>query len=557
MTTHLCRDILIGGTLGGATGAYDSMWTANVFLQGTLGFTQIQSAGNVAIIPPAYQDTVVTYHSATQIGPNSWTYAQISSSIIDRTTGSCFINLGTGKEFYVQFSTDVMNLSAAAYPIGYPSVSASFPVGSNPWLNKWICLKSKEFPLANSGIFDVISQSYSDNAIIINFRAHTGSYPSVQTGSFATASFWLPPPGSDHLNGYNRTHGGYAILNAAGPNGLSNDVTGRYGTSGSLSAYPRIILESPHSTRWQLRMCLEDTNDLGNPNDWALSMVPGFGAVNAEFPIGKFETTGALHLHPQEWYDIPGGLSYPSFTHWSGLKPGLDRSYKWSGFPRINDSENWRFRARMYIWGDDETGSCAMFLRTGSNGNMSNGWLFFGIPEDEPDPLPGSHPVHRLFMQGITYYNAFGDISWRTGEYNTYGAGGAAYSLNLRQGPIPCVFAPLTSIAFVQSSYNPWGLTADQPIFSDKRMLSSSFSGGARELIPVDIVAGAWDNMYINGYPPRFPLEIRRLGSVPFARMGSHFGVSGVEWVTADDDRTWFHVKNGIYMPWGGVIPLP
>lgn len=553
MTVHICRDILLGGTAGGLTSSYDSMWTVAVFLQGILGFTTHSTAG--LLTPPAYQDRIVPYYSATQTGPNSWTFAEVSSSIVNRTTGSCFINLGVGKEMYVQFSTDVLNLSAAAYPVGYPDVSASFPVGSNFWNRRWLCLKSNEFPLANSGIFEVVSQSYSDNSLIIEYRAGTGSFPPVQTGSLATASFWEPPPGSDNLF-YSRTNsgGGNIPLPITTLVGNGAGSTG-YATSGSIATYPRMVLTSPHSSSWQVRLCIESNNDMWNQNDPVFNAIPGFGAEAGDFRVGKYATTSSLHLHYNTWHNAPGSaLYFPNFTAGAGTRPGLDRWYNTFGLglPRIwEPSETYRHRARLYMWGDDETGSCLVFLRAVSS-FLENCFMMFGMPEDEPDPLPGTHPVHRLFAMGNTYYNAIRDIDWRNGEYNTYGIGGVAYSLNKRMGPIPCVMALLASIAYTPASY---GSGSDRPIHFDLRMHSSSFAGGARELIPVELIAGGWDNPYVNGYPPLFPLEIRRLGHVPIARMGANVGQS--DWATADDDRTWFHVKNGFYLPWGGIIPLP
>lgn len=551
MTVHICRDVLLGGTLGGQTSSYDSFWTVGIFLQGVLGFTVASSAGAAALIPPPYADTTVPYFSATQTGPNSWTFAQVSSSILNRTTGSCFINLGTGKEMYVQFSPDVMNLSAAAYPIGYPDISASFPAGAgtNFWDRKWLCLKSNEYPLANSGIFEVVSQSYSDNALIIEYRAGTGSFPPVQTGSFATASIWLPPPGSD--NGFpGRTAATTGPITTLVNNGAGS--TG-YSTSGSTATFPRVVLTSPHSSSWQVRLCIESVNDMWNANDPTFTAIPGFGAIAGDFMIGKYLTTSSLHLHINNWWNEPGSsLYFPNFTNRAGTRPGLDRWWNTfgGGLPQIWNSEVWRISGRLYMWGDDQTGSCLVFHRP-QRGPYENCFMMFGIPEDEPDPLPGTHPIHRLFTMGNTYFNAIKDIDWRNGEYNSYGIGGAAYSLDKRQGPISCVMAFLASVAFTASSFG----STDRPLNFDLRMHSSSFAGGAREVIPVELIAGGWDNQYINGQPPVYPLEIRRLGHVPIARMGTNVAMSN--WVTADDDRTWFHIKNGMYLPWGGIIPLP
>lgn len=543
MTIHLCRDIQLGGALGGLTSSYDSMWTVMVFLQGALGYKFSSSAGNPTLIPPAYADTVVPYYSATQTGPNSWTFAQHSSSILNLTNGSCFINLGADKENFVQFSTDVLNLSAAAYPIGYPDISGAFPAGTNFWLYKWLCLKSNEFPLANSGIFLITSASFSDNAVVIDYRASTGSYPMQQTSSLATASLWLPPPGSDTFN-YGRTADTWGAWNTMTDNGLGLN---RYSTSGSGATFPRVILDSPSPLGWQLRLCIEATPDRLNFHDPALSMIPGYGGTNGDFPEGKFLTTSSLHLHVNAWHNTSSiWTSYTASPGQSGIRPGLDR-YRVNA-PRIWETGvNARFRGRLYIWGDDETGNCAIFLR--NQENIENCFMIFGQAEDPPVPSHGDHPVHQLFAVGNTYGNV-SDIDWRSGEYNYLGVGGCAYSLDKRLGPISCVMAPLMSIAFAS---NEWS-TFDAPWMFDLRATSSSFAGGARELIPVDLYAGTWDNAYIVAHPPNLSYEPRRLGYVPIARMGCATGQA--EWATADDDKTWFHVKNGFYLPWGGVTPL-
>ncbi len=53
---------------------------------------------------------------------------------------------------------------------------------------------------------------------------------------------------------------------------------------------------------------------------------------------------------------------------------------------------------------------------------------------------------------------------------------------------------------------------------------------------------------------PTFILEPRRIGKFPIARLGrSNIGDFTI-CTNVDNNKTWIHLMNGIYLPWYGLI---
>ena len=167
----------------------------------------------------------------------------------------------------------------------------------------------------------------------------------------------------------------------------------------------------------------------------------------------------------------------------------------------------------------------------------------FGLPEDETFPLPPSS-IQRLFVIGKATTNSEDQVDWLCGCTTQDGTTGLAYSLDLKAGPITCVMASYVYASTQDANTN--GIRYDTGA-GDTPFLS------ATEVIPVDLIAGTWGNLYASNsaYPQVFNLEPRRMGRFPIARQGRSFGQP--KWSTVDTAKQWYHISNGFYLPWGGV----
>lgn len=334
---------------------------------------------------------------------------------------------------------------------------------------------------------------------------------------------------------------------------------GTYHTQGS--AYMlRAIYQSPHSTGWQIRLAMESAYDTGDANAGGalngvtLSLAPGFSGSNGDFATGP---NGGRHLHGALWYNTASS-SYRGLT--VGLNPnqsshiaavgtlGTDYAnqtlYTFTSFnaghifsPATHTND---FRWRMFIWGDDVTGTVVVCNR--GYFNASDEFAAFGLPEDETLPLQPD-PINRLFAVGQTGYGQ--GVDWRTGTWQDDGIGGVAYSLDKRKGPITCAMATYNFVSIQQNYGNSIrydGAAGDTPFL------------GASEVIPVDLIAGGRDSAEQNRGVEVLPFEIRRMGRFPIARFGRSTGQP--TWSTVDSANLWFHTTNGFYLPWGGVRPM-
>jgi len=404
--------------------------------------------------------------------------------------------------------------------------------------------------LANSGIFLVTSQSLSLNALFIDYRST--SLPFAENTAYVTASLWLPPPGSDNTN-YGRTGGSeWTTFNALAGNGN----TGQYQTQGSATC-PRMILQSPDPSGYQVRLCFESTADTtGFLPPGFLSVYPGFSGSAGDFPTQNWATpTAAPHLHALQWFNLP---SYPATSYYpvGGALVGFDITQTTgkganSGFPAYLYSQNKGF----YAWGSDQTGTCAVFERGYPyvyqvQANTYDSFIIFGIPSDETQPLPADN-VNRLFVIGVNQYNA-DRVQWACGTYSTDGVAGLAFSLDKKLGPISCVMSSYTWAANQETSYGPGttGASIFDTVAGDTPFLE------ATELISVDLIAGTIPSLYSFSSTniQQLNCEPRRMGRVPFARQGRATGQA--TWATADTSMQWFHISNGVYLPWGGITGL-
>lgn len=526
MATHLCRDLLIGTSLGYATGGYDSMWAAAVFLQGVMGFRVTSTGGD--LVPPTYDDFVVRYYSAS-LGPT--TFAEVSSSLLTINTASCFVS-SSGSRALLVFSRDAVNFMSAAYPVGWPVSSGSWPTG-DPFMGDWVALRSSVNPAVNSGIFAIVDStgSLQANAVGIDYR--TASSVVHETGSYVTASVWFPPPSSDTSTaagrGVTRTGGTtWSLFNGRSGNG---DVS-TYQGQGS-ATIPRMILQSPFS--WSVRLCIEtdaDTSFGGTTLDSrpAFTIVPGFGGSGGDFAPGQLGMTGAAHLHVLQWVNAP----YASSSVYLGSMPALDivntATTGANGFSRVQYG--------FYAWGDDSTGTCLFAVRGSTASGSQDAYVLFGRQSDET-AWPGQCDAASLFVIGQARRNV--GITWDNGTRSN-GVTGVTFCTDERFGPLSCAMSCY--------SYAAAQLTDSGSVRYDAAASVTPFLNRT-ELIDSELIAGTWDNLAQPGNAAVFAIEPRPMGRVPFARFGRSTGVQ--RWTPVDDDMSWLHVSNGFYLPWGGV----
>lgn len=374
----------------------------------------------------------------------------------------------------------------AFVPDGYTATAAD--------IGRILAIKSPGFPMVNSGLFRVTGVDTTSNYVFINYRS--GDLPPVETGM----KWGL----------YDNETAWQTMLNSAG-----NGTTGTYQGQGA-ATQSRLILQSPSVINWQCRLTVENSYDAyagGGAATALASIAPGYGGTNA----GDF-LPGGPHLH--------AALFFNKHTQdYAGLVVGFSPSGN---------------QARIYIWGDDVSGTVWVAGRGVVGGTDS--FACFGLAEDEELPLPPKS-AQRLFSMGSN--DESNGIYWTVGTKNSVNRGGCSFGLSNQ--PISCIF----------SLYNPLfgnvfgGAGNNQPIRSTGTASDCPYLG-ATELVPVDMLAGTHDNMNVINSSEVLILEGRRLGRAPFVRLGrSNYG----NWqISTDAAHSWFHTEDGMYLPWQGSI---
>ena len=370
-------------------------------------------------------------------------------------------------------------------------------------IGRIVVLRSPGYPMVNSGLFRVTSVDTTNNWLYLNYRS--GDVPPAETGMTWTVFE------NEFVFTANVNNGG---------NGIANT----YQTQGTATA-SRIILQSPSSLNWQVRICVESNYDqvfnggavTPSANGGAVTIAPGFGGTLA----GDF-AVGGPHLHQVLYYN----------THDQSIAGAT------VGFWPDNVVQG-----RFYMWGDDVTGTCFAACRSVIGGNGAGSFTHFGLTVNEEQPLPPK-PVQRLFVMGANGSGNSGDngIYWASGP----GTARAGLSFGLSGQPITAIY----------SVYNPLAGEVFAPGNTSAR---NSTNGGdnpyiaASELIPVDIFVGGNDHMSSDfNSNEHMILEGRRLGTAPFVQMGR--GNYGYFQVSTDSTHAWLHLTDGMYLPWQGSI---
>lgn len=469
MATHLSRDYNTQFTGTGRT--YISGYLLAIFIRRVLGYSYV---GDTSFPINAVGSLLIATGDSTPTGAPTWL-----------TANKAGINNGAG-----------------TYHVTIPS---GIRVVTGADIGRILVLKSPANPTFNSGLFVITAIDTPNNAYVIDWRS--GDTPPAET----QAIFWYL---------YEKD----ASTPVAGaPNGGPG-----YEGNGS-STTPRIILQSPHATAWQVRICIESTSQVSNPSIPWISVAPGYGG-NAS---GDFPTFGR-HLHGALWFNQAPvavlGNPYVGLTAGTGDTQGAGVAFTY----------------RHYMIGDD-TGQGVGWVAY-STGSATPFNVHFGICDNEPTPLP-TDPMLRLFVIGTGYVSSLGGIRWSAGAPDASSCinAGAAFAYG---GQI--ISATPSCWTFV--SQEEGNFQNEGPLIDPTRLAGDSPWSSSTDLLTVEIAAGCLFQWQQSG-APFYLIEPRTMGTVPFFRHGrSNFG----NFTTSTDaGKAWMHTLNGVFMLYGGPTNIP
>ena len=332
--------------------------------------------------------------------------------------------------------------------------------------------------------------------------------------------------------------GTVSIGGAIYDNTSNANSTSQYRGNGTSTA-PRIILQSPHSFGWQVRICHEAVDDNGSTSSSQsaecpmITMSPGFGGdASGDFLVGGQHIHAPLYLNSNS-NNIQGGA------------PGFGDNLN---FPNGTTAEPYRIT----IVGDTDGYGLAIFGRRPGNATGPRSYFMtFGMCESESLPLP-SNKEARLYAIGSgnsqSSGNNLNDLSWYPGNIGT---GGTAQGIT--QSPAFGSIAVPSTLCVSLLCYAVGNGSQGSPIF-DGSAGDTPWFGGV-ELFPPDIISGTfntWNNSAFANYG--FPFtQGRFLGTISHIREGrSNFTEYGV---TAD--LVGQHMRRGLWMLWGGPPVVP
>jgi hypothetical protein len=250
------------------------------------------------------------------------------------------------------------------------------------------------------------------------------------------------------------------------------------------SVCSRILLQSPHPSGWQVRICNEMFNNPITSNYTSVSLGYG-GSVNGDFPVGGVTTL------PMQFLDFTVANDQYRYT--------------------IPGSANPNFAPRLTMVGDD-TGQ-SVFILARPQGGGTNGLLTFGIPDNEPAPLqPNSN---RIFVYGGCNGSTldYGGLQMKVTQATNAGFSFRDFS------PEMCAIA-----GFVNAD----GVSGTSPVYSANAG-DCPFTG-TTEVVPWEVWAGVLTDSALNlPYPTAgstvYSLNQRFMGTAPYIRQGrTNFG---------------------------------
>lgn len=529
MAIHLLRDYLQQQTASNRhTGSFIlALYLRRILQYSHVGSTnfQIQSPGETTIasgsngqsLPQATINVASTAGFPTAGNICVTTAAGVQNVIYTGISGNAFTGCTGGSGLMTTGNAVTAPLIATGdtNPTGAPS----FPAGRKAGINfgggatyevsipsavrtvsaadvgRLLVLRSTANPRFNSGIFLITGVNVGSNRYIINWRS--GDSPPAEAAD--SIEWWL----------YCSDLGAFQNIGGA------NAGTG-YRSFGSATC-PRIILQSPHALAWQVRVCNESNTDFNtNQTVPIVTVTTGFSGNSA----GDWQTgaNGGRHTHPVFWWDygVVTGAVYRA--------------------PGMIDTQT---AAMRYTAVGDDTG-VAFFIRNPSAG--SSFYVVFGMPEEEPVPLP-TEPSQRVFALGQQRGAASGiSFAFQPADTTLVITCGATMGVN----GVPVTVS--TGCWTYASGPGQRGSHFYDASAGDSPWLAST------ELVTVELVAGAL-HCFNQSAPRTVPLEPRVMGVIPHLRQGrTNFGDFTL---TTDVGKTWQHMREGVYMPWGGPAVLP
>lgn len=431
-----------------------------------------------------------------------------------------------------QHGTYVVDIPVAARTV----VNAASPLGD---VNRLLVMKSSLYPTKNSGIFKITAVDTVNNRYTIDYRSTDAPPPELNTLTWwlyegevqvsnyiynfdATATFTVngatnanpivvstsnPHPFATgekvsitNVGGNTGANGIWTItyvdathfsLNGSIGNGAfsSNGTVGYTGYAGGDNGAPnsRMLLQSPHASGWQARVC----NEPFNVNLPVVTVATGNnGSAQGDFAVNgpSSHTAQFLDSNPTGGFTstVPGGGCY-------------------------NNNNN---ASRITLVGDD--GGQAVFMYSkilGGAGN--NGIMVFGVPDNEP--VPNFPNTDRSFTYGsLNVGNGvqdYGTIQLRFGSLFNGGFGFRAV--------IP------ESVALVGWA-NMDGTSGTNPFYSANAG-DSPFTGST-EVIPIEVWGGTTVDPALAIPTPAagvvpYGYDQRFMGTAPFLRNGrTNFG---------------------------------
>lgn len=552
MAIHLLRDYLTQFVSSGAFTNIAPNLLA-IFCRRVLGYTyvgdtnfNINSVGTLLIATADSTPTVApTFAVGTKAGINQGTTKEYHVWIppASITGGRNVVGGDIGRIIVLRSTTNPRFSSGPFVITGFESLTSTVSNASNATPIQITTVATNTLVSGQTVVISGVTGNTNANGTFTvtridntNFTLNgttgngTGSTGSVVTNNYIvdyrTAGIFPPQEAFDSMNWY--LYEKDQIQPAQGA--ANTQAAGTYRGSGN-STTARLILQSPHALAWQVRICVETDLDSGqgSPNCPSWSASPGFGGNSA----GDYPTFGQ-HQHTAMWYNSNNNI-------YSGGVVG-------GGHIASQIGANVQYRITMI--GDDTGQSVALFARRPLNGTEPRSyWASFGLPDNEPAPLP-TNPVARLYAIGSARSDQFADTlgnivwGWNAPAFNTVSLQGSGSTLaGVPTTGIPSLWCHVTGNT--QNGGNPIfdGNFTDSPWIS------------ATELMAADLVVGTLGSYVNQASTLGFPFEPRVIGTVPHVRAGrANFG----EYATSTDGGRGFqHMRNGIYMIWGGPQVIP
>lgn len=492
----------------GCTGGTGSILGGSPIVAGVT--TTIAAGSNGQTLPQATINVAATNTASTTIAVGSNNVRlptgtiNVASTAGFTTTGIIYVTTSTGLQTVQYTGTTGTSFTGCTGGTGTMTTGGSVVAG--------FYQSGYFFINTSAGVQQV---SYTGKTTT-SFTGCTGGTGTMSTGGAVFFSPSLPPiEPTDSMNWYL-----YASDANCPLNGTENtNPAGQYRGNGN-STTPRLILQSPHPMGWQVRICNETGTDQSNSS--AITFIPGFDG-NAS---GDFLVTGR-HLHTPLFYNSSSGI-------YVGGAPGCGDFSVAAGVVY-----------RHTIVGEDDgyaTGALMIGRRPSNGTNPKSFLVSFGLPENEPTPLPTNNEARLYAIGSATSGDNLNDTSWYPGNNGT---SNLAQGVSVQENEGTTAALPVSSCVSLITYVSGVGQTGS-PIF-DGSAGDNPWIGGI-ELFPVDIITGTFSGW---GGGTAFPiLGTRFIGTMPHIREGR---ANFAEYtLTHDNARAFLHIRRGEYIFWGG-----